>query len=81
MWLQPAQALADADAGRRTLVDVTRFTLELLASWPDVATAVAAARRRTIVTIRPELLETSEGSFISIPRDAGYLSDRVPYKR
>lgn len=72
LWIRPAEALAQADAKRRTLVDVTRFTLELLDTWPDVATALEAARRRRIVTIMPRIEDTPAGKMIRIPEDSGY---------
>ena len=55
LWIRPAAALSEAAAGRRTLVDVTRFTLELLDTWADVPSALAAARQRRIVTCMPRI--------------------------
>jgi 8-oxo-dGTP pyrophosphatase MutT (NUDIX family) len=77
LWIRPAQALAEAEAGRRTLVPVTRFSLELLASWPSVSTAVAVARKRRILTVMPRLEKRADGRWISIPEEAGYLSTSV----
>lgn len=73
IWIRPAEALRQAAAGQRTLVDVTRFTLELLDTWPDVATALTAARRRRIVTVMPRIEETPAGRMLRIPIDAGYV--------
>ncbi len=78
LWIKPAEALRQADDGKRTLVDVTRFTLELLDTWPDVATALAAARQRRIVTIMPRIEETPAGNVIRIPHDAGYTRSEIP---
>lgn len=78
IWIRPSEALRQADAGQRTLVDVTRFTLELLDTWPDVATALAAARRRQIVTVMPTIEETPAGRVIRIPPEAGYVTCEIP---
>ena len=78
LWIKPAEALRQADDGKRTLVDVTRFTLELLDTWADVATALAAARQRRIVTIMPRIEETPAGNVIRIPHDAGYTRSEIP---
>ena len=78
IWLRPREAMRQADEGRRTLVDVTRFTLELLDTWSDVSTALAAARQRRIVTVMPRMEETPQGRVIRIPADAGYVSCEIP---
>ena len=77
LWIRPADALAQADAGKRTLVPVTRFSLELLASWGTVEEAVAAARQRRIVTIMPKMEKRDGGRVIQIPEGSGYLSTEV----
>jgi 8-oxo-dGTP pyrophosphatase MutT (NUDIX family) len=80
LWLRPAEALAQTDAGRRSLVPVTRFTLELLASYANVAEAVAAARTRRIVTVMPRSEKTPAGRVIRIPPEAGYLTSELVMK-
>ena len=78
LWMRPADVLAEADAGCRMLVDVTRFTLELLGSWADVATALAAARARRVVTILPTREMLPDGShLLRIPAAAGYLRSEL----
>ncbi|MCB1744018.1 MAG: NUDIX domain-containing protein [Gammaproteobacteria bacterium] len=73
-WIAPAEALRQAEAGERTLVDVTRFTLELLDTWPDVAHAMRAARGRKVITISPTHEETGDGVWVRIPEHAEYAS-------
>lgn len=81
-WARPADILVDVEAGRHKLVDVTRFTLELLATWGDVAEALAAARRRTIVTVQPIREAGPDGTLmLRIPRNAGYPRWEMPVKR
>jgi 8-oxo-dGTP pyrophosphatase MutT (NUDIX family) len=82
MWIAPESALAEADAGRHTLVDVTRFTLALLATWPDTATALDEARRRPVVTVLPTRRMNADGSHVvQIPREAGYLGHELLVRR
>ena len=78
VWVRPADALAQADAGQRTLVAVTRCTLELLATWPTVAAATEAARQRKVITVLPTMEETPNGRFIRIPAEAGYTRTALP---
>ena len=78
MWIAPAEALAQADAGKRTLVAVTRCTLELLATWGSVEAAVIAARRRKIITVLPTIAETPSGRVLRIPAEAGYVRSELP---
>ncbi len=78
VWIRPSAALAEADAGKRTLVAVTRCTLELLATWPTVAAATAAARQRRIVTVLPRMEDTPAGKVLRIPVEAGYVRSELP---
>ena len=78
VWIRPAAALQQADAGRRTLVAVTRCTLELLATWPTVAAAVDTARLRKVVTVQPYMEETAGGRVLRIPPEAGYVRSSLP---
>lgn len=72
-WMQPAEVLARADAGRCTLVDVTRFTLELLQLWPSVGEAMRVARGRPVVTVLPVRERMPDGRMLlRIPPEAGY---------
>lgn len=77
LWIRPSDAVDQANAGKRTLVPVTRFTLELLASWDSVGTAVDAARLRPIVTVMPKVEKRSDGRVLMIPREAGYLTHEL----
>lgn len=78
VWIRPAAALQQADAGKRTLVAVTRCTLELLATWPTVTAAVNAARLREVVTVQPYMEETATGRVLRIPPEAGYVRSVLP---
>ena len=78
VWIRPVEALAQADVGQRTLVAVTRFTLELLAQWASVEVALDAARQRKVVTVLPRMEETPEGRVLRIPVEAGYVRSELP---
>jgi 8-oxo-dGTP pyrophosphatase MutT (NUDIX family) len=82
-WLRPAEALALGAAQERKLLFPTKCQLELLDQSNTVEAAVAAARARRIFPISPRMEKRPEGSFLSIPPDAGYpvcefLSARSP---
>ena len=72
LWIAPQQALAEAEAGTRTLVFATRMNLAKLASYSTVAGAVAATRARPVVTVVPKVKRTPEGRWLQIPAEADY---------
>ena len=53
IWIEPARALAEAAAGRFTLVLPTRLNLELLGQSATAAEAISAARARRVTPIEP----------------------------
>jgi 8-oxo-dGTP pyrophosphatase MutT (NUDIX family) len=75
VWINPARALEEADAGKYTLVFATRLNLQLLARSVDAASAVAAARARRVVTVEPVAVKTETGYTMRIPIEAGYGGD------
>ena len=72
VWIQPQAALAEAAAGKRTLVHATTKNLELLAEARTVAEALSQASQRKIVTVQPWVEERDGKRFLHIPPDAGY---------
>lgn len=72
LWITPRQALAEAEAGSRTLVFATRMNLTKLARYASVAEAVAATRARPVVTVVPRVKRTPEGRWLQIPGEADY---------
>lgn len=78
IWIRPQQALDDAEAGRRTLVNATRMNLEKLAKSRSVRDAVQAARASRVVTVLPQVSNLPDGSrLIRIPEEAGYGASEV----
>jgi 8-oxo-dGTP pyrophosphatase MutT (NUDIX family) len=71
-WLRPAEAIRLGAAGERNLLFPTKCQLDLLAQAGDVAEAVAAARARRIIPVSPAMERRAEGTFLSIPPEAGY---------
>lgn len=80
-WMRPGKLLAEAAAGRQTLVPPTRLNLELLAETDTVADALTAARARTVVTVMPQARKTPDGLFLTIPDNAGYKTTEILIKR
>lgn len=72
VWLTPAQACGEADAGRRTVLFPTQLNLEKVGRHRTVAEAIAAGRHARVVTVRPEPRTTDEGRILRIPVEAGY---------
>jgi 8-oxo-dGTP pyrophosphatase MutT (NUDIX family) len=75
VWIAPAQAVAETDAGRRRLVFATRKNLEKLARHATAAEAMAAARTATVVRVQPEMVRAGQGWRIRIPAEADYGGD------
>jgi 8-oxo-dGTP pyrophosphatase MutT (NUDIX family) len=71
-WTTPSAALADAAAGRCTIVFPTRLNLMKLARSHAVEEALATARAATIVTVLPRIEHTDAGAVLRIPAEAGY---------
>jgi 8-oxo-dGTP pyrophosphatase MutT (NUDIX family) len=80
-WIRPKDMLAEADAGRQTLVPATRLNIELLSETDTVADALAASRARRIVTVMPEMTKIDGGLRLNIPADAGYRTTEMVLKR
>lgn len=78
LWISPEKALAEADAGDRSLMLATRANLMRLAEQKTVAAALAAAGRRTIVAVQPWIEARPEGKIVCIPAEAGYALNEIP---
>lgn len=72
LWMNTAELLADADAGRRRLMFPTRRNLERLATLPDLACARAHAASIPVCRIQPFIEHREDGDWICIPEDVGY---------
>ncbi|WP_428674037.1 NUDIX hydrolase [Reyranella sp.] len=72
VWITPQAALAEAAAGKRTLVHATTKNLELLAEGGTVTGALSQASERKIVTVQPWVEQRDGKRYLHIPEGAGY---------
>ena len=79
-WIRPADAIAEAEAGERTLVFPTRMNLWKLSQAGSVAEALEQARAGKVVTVQPKAGKHEDGRTLSIPREAGYGGSRFLVK-
>lgn len=78
VWLRPADAIAAAAAGTRTIVPATLLNLRKLGFSASVDVALAAAAATPIVSVLPEVVARPEGPWLTIPLAAGYRVDGFP---
>ena len=78
IWINPAEALKAAEAGRYTIIFPTRLNLGLIAQCTSVEDAMASTRARKIVTVMPEAVKDAPVRSLRIPIEAGYGGDVFP---
>ena len=78
LWIRPADAVAEAESGRRTIIFPTLLNVKKLGRHGSVSDALAAARREPVVTVLPRVTRTDHGDVLRIPEEAGYESLRSP---
>ena len=72
LWIRPADAIAEADAGTKTIVPATRMNLSKIRPFQTVAQAVVATRAAPVVTVLPQVERRPDGRAVKIPFEAGY---------
>jgi len=72
VWIDPAQAVAEADAGQRTIIFPTKLNLEKLATWTTPEEAIQTAKKTDIVSVLPWTEKRDDGNYLCIPVEAGY---------
>jgi len=72
VWIRPADAIAQAETGKRTVIFATKLNLERVGESTTVAQAITAAARSTIVTVMPKARKSETGRILTIPIEAGY---------
>ena len=78
VWIAPARAIADAEAGTRRIVFPTRMNLKKVGRSATADEAVDMAVRTPVVTVLPEVHEVDGKRHLKIPIEAGYgLSEAV----
>jgi 8-oxo-dGTP pyrophosphatase MutT (NUDIX family) len=73
IWITPAQALADTEAGKYKLVFATAKNLEKLGQSRSVQDAMTTAKAAKVVTVQPKGTKLEGGKrLLRIPVEAGY---------
>jgi 8-oxo-dGTP pyrophosphatase MutT (NUDIX family) len=80
VWIRPADALAQAKSGQRTIIFPTLRNIEKLGNFATVDAAIAGARASTVVRVLPWTERRADGTFLCIPVEAGYAvsEERMP---
>ncbi|MES1990893.1 MAG: NUDIX hydrolase [Pseudomonadota bacterium] len=68
VWIRPVDAMAENEAGTKTIIFPTRMNVQKLGRSPHIAHAIETARSSTVVTVEPKV----DGKFLRIPAEAGY---------
>ena len=79
VWITAKQALADADAKKRTVIFPTRMNIEKFAQRTNVDDAMAQCGE--VVTVTPFIEQDGEKTFLRIQPDAGYGDPREDITR
>ncbi len=79
VWIGAGQAMADADAGKRTVIFPTRMNLQMLAERASVDDALAKCGN--VVTVQPFLEQDGEKTYLRIQPNAGYGDPREDVTR
>ncbi len=77
-WIRPADAVADAEAGRRQVIFPTLMNVKKLGRAANVADALGAARREPIVPVLPVVEDRDGVPTLVLPQDAGYEVTEAP---
>ena len=72
VWVTPKTAIADAEAGHRSVMFPTRMNLNVLDQSATVADALATAASKEVVTVMPKAEKVEGGRIMHIPIEAGY---------
>lgn len=78
-WVEPAELIARAAAGDRSILFSTLMNVHRIAESRTVDEALAAARIRPVFTVMPARDESADGIWITIPEESGYPVTRVRF--
>ncbi len=78
VWISPAQALAENEAGKRTIIFPTRMNIKKLGRSSTILKAIETARNTPITTVQPWVENREDGAFLCIPEEADYGVTTVP---
>jgi len=72
VWIRPADVLAQAERGERTVIFPTLRNVEKLAGFDSVEAALTATAATEVVRVEPWTERRDGGTFLCIPSEAGY---------
>ena len=72
VWIEPMEAVQEANSGKRTIIFPTLRNLEKLAEAKTVDEALRNANNSTIVPVLPWTEKRDDGNYLCIPLEAGY---------
>ncbi|MBI1262866.1 MAG: NUDIX hydrolase [Rhizobiales bacterium] len=73
VWIRPADALKEAEAGTKNVIFPTRMNVLKLGRYANVGEAIEIARRTPVVTVIPQLEKDATGKpILRIPVEADY---------
>lgn len=81
IWIRPAAALNEAEAGTKTIIFPTRVNVQKLGRYRSVSDAIAAARAARIITVEPQVEQREGGPVLRIPPEADYDLTEEPISR
>jgi len=76
VWISPANAIAEASAGTKTVIFPTLCNIEKLGESNSPEQAIATAAASTIVPVLPWTEQRDDGSYVCIPVEAGYRTSQ-----
>ena len=72
VWIEPMEAVNEANSGKRTIIFPTLRNLEKLAEAKTVSEALSNANNSNIVPVLPWTEKRDDGNYLCIPVEAGY---------
>lgn len=80
VWIRPADAIAEARSGQRTVIFPTLRNIEKLGIYDSVEAAMAGTRKSSVVCVLPWTERRDDGTYLCIPLEAGYQisEERMP---
>ena len=78
VWINPNDAVKEADDGKRTVIFPTRMNLLKLGENASVAQALETAKGAKIVTVLPKVEKRGDAGVLIIPAEAGYAVTEEP---
>jgi 8-oxo-dGTP pyrophosphatase MutT (NUDIX family) len=72
VWIRPADALADGESGKRTVIFPTLRNIAKLGNSDTAEAAITVAANSPTVSVLPRIEKRADGAYLCIPEEAGY---------